>query len=88
MIVIAKTIGPKYNGSEVGCLTPGKEYKAIEISYQVNSVWVKKELTYNPEEPRFYIKVIDDNGKEHDIWNDYFLSTKEIRLRKLYNLGL
>ena len=59
MIVISKTSGPKYNGSEIGCLTPGKEYEAIEISYQINHIWVKKELTYNPEDPKFYIKVID-----------------------------
>jgi len=88
MVVIAKTNGPKYNGSEFGCLTPGKEYEAINIHYQVNGFWVEKEFTYNPEEPRFYIRVIDDNGREHDIWNDYFLSTKEIRKLKLTNLGL
>lgn len=40
----------------------------------------------NPKEPRFFIKVINENGIEHDYWNDYFLSSEEVRDMKLEEL--
>ena len=53
------------------------------ISYQENNTWVKSKFINNPNKTSFFIKIIDDNGKEHDIWNDYFYSTREENLNKL-----
>ncbi len=104
MKLIARNEGPRTQQSvldipTIGCLTPGKEYEAISIRIPNNlykkEVWAKRagqtilgELKYNPRDPKFYIKVIDDNGREHDIWNDYFLSTEEIREMNLNKLLL
>ena len=78
--VIARTEGPKYNGSKVGCLTPGKLYEVLNISYHKDNKWIYEDLTFNPRKTAFYIKIKeDDNGKEHYLWNDHFLSSEEIR---------
>jgi hypothetical protein len=87
--VIAKGVGPKYNGSEFGCLTPGNRYEVEYISYQKDSVWIKEDFKHNPRETSFYIRIkLDDNNRPHDIWNDYFLPTDEIRDNRLNDLGI
>lgn len=91
--LIARTDGPVYNGViGSGALTTGKEYEPIHISYQEEHslcTWkYEKTLNYNPREPKFYIKVINDKGREADYWNDYFLSTEEMRDLKLNKLGI
>lgn len=88
--VIARSEGPKYNGSKIGCLTPGKKYEVLHMSYQNQpGYWVDEELIYNPRNPKFYIRIKeDDNGRPHDIWNDYFLSTEEMRDIKIEELGI
>lgn len=71
-------------------LTPYKKYEIISISYQ-NPIgnWIEEKLLkYNPKESKFYIKIIDDMGNNHDIWNDYFLSTEEMREFLLNKLEL
>ena len=84
--VIARNEGPKYNGSKIGCLTPGKKYEVIQLN---GGEWTGKPLLYNPRKTSFYIKIKeDDNGRPHDIWNDYFLSTEEIRYIKIEELGI
>lgn len=83
--VIARTVGPKYNGSTKGCLTIGKSYEVISISYQKKNNlgyydWVVEEFKYNPSRPIFYLSIReDDNGRTHSIWNDYFYSTEMLR---------
>ena len=59
-------------------LTPYKKYEIISISYQ-NPIgnWIEEKL-----------KIIDDMGNNHDIWNDYFLSTEEMREFLLNKLEL
>ena len=79
MIVVAKTVGPKYNGSKVGCLTIGKEYEVLGIHdprIDDASKRAGPPPEYNPIRTVFYLKVIDDNGREHLIWNDYFYPTE------------
>ena len=93
MKVIAKTDGPKYNGSGFGCLTIGKEYEVIAIHDPRFVDPAKRRCPppdFNPIQTTFYLYVIDDNGREHAIWNDYFYPT-EIewkRERKLNQLGI
>jgi hypothetical protein len=85
MKVICKhdLISNKGSFNESKCLTIGKEYEALSISYHANGVWIDKnikDIKYIPKEPKFYIKIKeDDNEKTHDIWNAYFLSTEEYR---------
>lgn len=95
MKVIARNEGPTYNGSTLGCLSPGKEYKVISVEFpntinerQYHQVYINGELKYNPKECKFYIKVIDDNNRSHYIYNDYFLSTEEVREMNLNKLDL
>jgi len=90
MKLIARTDGPNYNGViGSGALTTGKEYESIQIAYPVNGNWIyENTLNYNPRKPLFYIKVINDKGREADYWNDYFLSTEEMRDNKLKELGI
>ena len=85
--VIARTEGPKYNGSKVGCLTPGKLYEVLHMSYHKDNKRIYKELIFNPRKPTFFIRIKeDDRGREHDLWNDYFLSTEEVRKIKIDSL--
>lgn len=85
--VIAKTIGPTENvlGIGKGCLTIGKSYEAINITYQKNDnslsylEWVVGEFKHNPAEPMFYITIKDNNDQLHSIWNDCFYSTEHMR---------
>jgi hypothetical protein len=90
MRLIARTDGPNYNGIiGSGALTTGKEYELIGIAYAEDGNWkYEKTLNYNPRKPKFYIKVINDMGREADYWNDYFLSTEEMRDLKLNELGI
>ncbi len=46
------------------------------------------ELKYNPKDPKFYVRILDDNNHLHDFWNDYFLSTEEIREINLNKLEI
>ena len=52
--VIARNEGPKYNGSKIGCLTPGKKYEVIQLN---GGEWTGKPLLYNPRKTSFYIKI-------------------------------
>ncbi len=97
MKVIAKGYGPRINDDpstehQVGSpsLTPGKEYEVIEIaSWNAdNSSWVIGPMKYNPDKAQFYIRIHDDSGKLHDIWNDYFEPTSKLRNNKLQQLGV
>jgi hypothetical protein len=88
MIVIARNNGPIYeiDGSrERRGLIEGKEYTVIEWSYQDTSgSWIKRKDDFvNPKEPKFFIKVVNEDSITHDYWNDYFLSSKEIRHIKI-----
>lgn len=75
--VVAKTEGPKYNGSTIGCLTPGKEYEVLSIHYKKDGVWIDEPFVFNPIGiAQFYLKVLDDNNRHHHIWNDYFYPTE------------
>lgn len=96
MKVIAVNNGPlhlNYDGSkERRGLIKGKEYDVISWSYQKpTGHWVKRTDTdnfVNPEKPSFFIKVINEDGQEHEYWNDYFLSTEEMREIQLNELGI
>jgi hypothetical protein len=92
MIVIARNDGPfhvKWDGTkERKGLREGKEYQVISWSYQDHSIqpghWVvRTEYFMNPKNPEFFIRVINEDGIEADFWNDYFLSSEEIRDIKL-----
>lgn len=87
--VIARNEGPitkEYvpNNSK---LVKGHKYEVLFISYPGDQV--KHPMPdINPREPKFYIRVKDDTDTnawsmwftgEHDYWNDYFLSTEEMR---------
>lgn len=93
MIVIARNNGPLYenwDGSkERRGLVKGKEYEVIFRTYNQNGyVFTKTNDFLNIKEPRFFIRVINEDGVEHDYWNDYFLSNDEIRdikIKKLLN---
>jgi len=88
MKVIARNSGPKINGQE-GNLTPGKQYEVISISIQrkesgIGINWLDEPIVpestyYNPKSPEFFINIINDRGTKGSYWNDYFLSTEEIR---------
>jgi hypothetical protein len=72
-------------------LVPGHLYEVVAVSYfDIELVeFVKKdELLFNPREAKFFIKIKLDNGMTGDYWNDYFLSTDEVRDINLYRLGL
>jgi len=81
-----------YNDSDDSILTIGKRYEVEKhVSYQNNGngIWITEELIYNPTKASFYIKIKeDDNGNTHDIWNDYFLSSEEIREINLNKIGI
>jgi len=82
-----------------GYLTPGKEYEVIDIFFpnslyksELREVWFSfmnhGELKYNSKDPKFYVRILDDNNHLHDFWNDYFLSTEEIREINLNKLEI
>lgn len=84
MKVIAKSII-----SRPGELISGKEYDVIKCLYkdsQSYNFWKGDDNFFNPDQPSFFIRVINENGEEYDYWNDYFLSTSEIRDIKLSNI--
>ena len=89
--VIARNEGPK--GSTNGKLVPGHKYEVLYISYSGSSE--RFEMKDNPREARFYIRVKDDTdinswsiwfSGEHTYWNDYFLSTEEMREMQLNDM--
>ena len=94
MKVIAKNNGPifeKWDGTrERQGLKEGKVYDIIEWAYQDEpGHWVVRTDTdnfLNPKETKFFIKVVNEFGKQADYWNDYFLSSEEMRERKLNRL--
>lgn len=93
MIVIARNNGPWYNdilGKDRKDLLEGNSYTVIERSYRNNrGHWVVKTGNFiNPRESKFFIRVINENGFVNDYWNDYFLSTDEMRDIKLEELGV
>lgn len=85
MIVIARNNGPFYEdfkgNKERRGLIEGKAYDVIRWSYQDDSgYWVIKTDNFsNPKEAKFFIKVINEDGIAFDYWNDYFLSSEEMR---------
>lgn len=91
MKVIAVNNGTFYFNSngieERRGLIKDKEYDVISWSYQKPiGHWIIRTDTdnfVNPKKPKFFIKVINEDGQEHDYWNDYFLSTDEMRELKL-----
>ena len=92
MKVIARNNGPifkKWDGSEERRgLKKGKIYDVIHWSYQKPlGVWIFETKDFiNPREPKFFIKVVNENGNEAVYWNDYFFSGEEIRDVKISKL--
>ena len=92
MKVIAKNDGPifqKWDGTtERQGLKEGKEYDVIEWAYQDEpGHWVVRTDGFlNPKEPKLFIKVVNEFGRQADYWNDYFLSSEEMREIKLMSL--
>jgi hypothetical protein len=92
--VIARNDGPKSSqGSYNGKLVPGHKYEVVCAA--THDTKERFELLNNPRDPVFYIKVKDDTDVnswsmwhtgEYTYWNDYFLSTEEIRELKLDGL--
>ena len=96
MIVVARNNGPlcdNYDGhKERTGLLEGKEYNVISWAYNNGRRFTETDIDSglkgvgyfaNIKEPRFFIKVINEYGIEHDYWNDYFLSSEEFRDMKL-----
>jgi hypothetical protein len=90
MKVIARNNGPyseNYDGSKSRKgLIKGKSYDVIEWAYrnQNGHSFIKRTDDFiNPKEYKFYIKVINEDGIPHDYWNDYFLSSQELRDAKI-----
>ncbi len=81
MILIARNNGPYYEGIGRMGLLEGKKYRVISWSYQMPlGNWIRRTDDFiNPEKASFFIKVINEEGKEADFWNDYFLSSEEMR---------
>lgn len=93
MKVIARNNGPKLQYRRIDLLIKGKVYDVIRWSYQDHSImpgyWVNRTDDFiNPKDPKFWIRVISEDGIEHDYWNDYFLSSLEMRELKLEELGI
>lgn len=87
MKVIARNNGPIYKDGIRRGLREGKEYEVISYSERVNDR--RKDCYgdfYNPSGYKFYIRVVNEFGTAHDYWNDYFLSTEEIRDIKIDNI--
>ena len=82
-----------YDGhKERSGLLEGREYKVISWSYNKSNhngrIFTETDIDSglkgsgyfaNIKEPRFFITVINEDGIEHDYWNDYFLSSEELR---------
>jgi hypothetical protein len=88
MKVIAINNGPlylNYDGSmERRGLLKGKEYDVISWSYQKDGSWTTGIGPFlNRKKAEFFIKVINEDGVEADYWNDYFLSSEEVRDLKI-----
>lgn len=100
MKVVARNNGPWVNKNGLkdkytlrSGLRRGKVYNVIKWSYQDHNIapghWVNRTDNFtNPKEARFWIRVINEDGIEHDYWNDYFLSSEEVRELKLEELGI
>lgn len=95
MIVIARNSGPFYEdfkgNKERRGLIEGKVYDVIQWAYQDHSIspghWVTRTDNFsNPKEAKFFIKVINEDGIAHDYWNDYFLSSEEMRDYRIDNI--
>lgn len=88
MIVIAKNNGPfRRNVGRAGLLK-GKSYKVISWSYR-SPMGTWQDNTHErdiPESAQFFVRIINEDGREADYWNDYFLSTNEMRELKLEQL--
>lgn len=88
MKVIARNNGPFYQdfkgNKERRGLIEGKAYDVVEWSVHNGGKWVAQSGDFiNPKEAKFFIKVINEDGIAHDYWNDYFLSSKEMRDYKI-----
>ena len=88
MKVIAINNGPlylNYDGSkERRGLLKGKEYDVISWSYQKDGSWFTGIGSFvNRKKAEFFIRVLNEDGIEHDYWNDYFLSSEEVRDLKI-----
>lgn len=84
MIVVARNNGLSYDSIERGGLKEGKVYDVIQWSYQDHTIspghWINRNDDFlNPKEPKFFIKVINEYGEESEYWNDYSLSSEEMR---------
>jgi len=88
MIVIAKKPIDNYleRTGDKPQLLENKEYRVLSWVYYDSNIqsWIKREDDFlNPIKAEFYIKVINEEGLEHEYWNDYFLPTEEVRNIKI-----
>jgi hypothetical protein len=90
-----KWVIARNEGSSNSKLIPGHKYEVLYISYPGSSE--RHEMTNNPKEPKFYIRIKDDtnlntwsiwHSGELTYWNDYFLSSEEMRDLKIKELGI
>lgn len=91
MIVVARNNGPFYedfNGNRRRSgLIEGKAYDVVEWVVHNDTKWITQSGDFiNPKEPMFFVKVLNEDGILHDYWNDYFLSSKEMRDIKIDNI--
>lgn len=88
MILIARNNGPKFEDGERRGLIQGKSYQMVSWRTQEDAnSWSDSTGEFiNPKEPRFFIKVVNEEGRVADYWNDYFLSTEEMREMKIKEL--
>ena len=90
MIVVARNNGPFYeefNGNRRRGLIEGKTYDVVEWAAHNGTKWITQSGDFiNPKEPMFFVKVLNEDGILHDYWNDYFLSSKEMRDIKIDNI--
>lgn len=93
MKVIARNNGPfyeNYDGTRerIG-LKEGKSYDVIEWSKHDGVKWVSYTSDFvNPKNFCFFIKVINESNIIMRYWNDYFLSSEEVRDFKLNQIGI
>ena len=96
MIVVARNNGPlcdNYEGhKERTGLLEGKEYNVISWAYNNGRRFTETDIDSglkgvgyfaNIKEPRFFIKVINEYGIEHDYWNDPTL--REFKIKMIMN---
>lgn len=88
MIVIARNNGPYRRNVGRAGLLKGKSYKVISWSYHSPmGTWQENTQERDiPKSTQFMIRIINEDGREADYWNDYFLSTEEIRDLKIEQL--